>query len=320
MGIVVMEKMSSREGTNHNRGRLKIRYLITALVVLVFLIFGVMTLFIFYGSQQRVISESKDQLVQTECENAYTAGESLMPFVSQVAFEKLGNLNVEDLIAIISGSGITDAQKQIDATLQGFIDNGLLGLQKILVLSPPIPASTEDWILVVANDDSLVGRWTVPRSLIDKINADGNYLYDEAGFPDLGIEKDGLMFIVPYHAPQGPMGYVVGVKSIQDSVAKIDGFVTHEKRNTTLVFSLAMIGCLLFIIIITLFILGYLIRTRITKPIDDLTATAEKVMEGDLSSDVEVHSGGDFESLEHAFKEMLATIRMILERSTNEEK
>lgn len=314
-----MKKMPRREDTNHKRGRFRIRYLITSLLVLVFLIFGVVALFLFYGSQQRLMSKSKDQLIQTECENAYTAGESLMPFVSELAMEKMGNLTVEDLLAIVSGGGITDAQKEIDATLQGLIDNGLLGLQEILVLVPPFEPYTKDWIVVVANDDSLVGSWTVPESLENKLDAGENYLYNEAGFPDLGIEKDGLMFIVPYQGTWGPTGYIVGVKSIQDSVARIDSFVAQEKRNAALVFSLVMIGCLFLIIVIAFFILSYLIRTRITEPIDNLAATAEKVMEGNLSIDIEVHQGGDFESLERAFKEMVASIRMMIERSTEEE-
>ena len=321
-----MEKMPRQEGTGRKRGRFRIRYLITILIVMVFIIFAAITLFLFNASQDRLMSKSKDQLIQTMCEDASSAANSLMPFIGQIVLQKMGNPSPQDLIAITSGGGITELQKEMDAVYQGFIDDGLLGIQKLIGLLPPTPPLTKDWLVVASNDDSLVGNWSVPQSLIDAINAGDGYLYSEAGFPDLGIDKDGLMFIETV-TEEGPRVYsvegktfAVGVKSIEDAVARIDSFVAHEKKNTAIIFSLVIIGCLLLIMTITFFILSYLIRTRITQPIDALAATAEKVMEGDLSSDIEVHSGGDFESLERAFKEMIEAIRLMLDRSVGKKK
>ena len=316
-----MENKPRREGAGSKRGRFRIRYLITILIVMVFIIFAAITLFLFNASQDRLMSKSKDQLIQTMCEDASSAANSLMPFTNQIALEKAHDLNLspQDIIAITSGGGITELQKEMNSMFQGFIDKGFLGVQKIIGMLPPTPPFTKDWLVASSNDESLVGKWKPPQSLIDAINAGDGYFYSEAGFPDLGIDKDGLMFIEPV-ALQGIATYTLGVKSIEDEVAKIDSFVAQEKRNAMLLFSLVMVGCLLLIIIITFFVLSYLIRTRITQPIDALAATAEKVMEGDLSSDIEVHTGGDFESLERAFKEMLEAIRVMIERSTDKEK
>ncbi|MBN2025707.1 MAG: HAMP domain-containing protein, partial [Actinobacteria bacterium] len=73
------------------------------------------------------------------------------------------------------------------------------------------------------------------------------------------------------------------------------------------------------VVIITFFVLNYLIRRRITEPIDQLAAEAEEVMEGNLDVEVEVHEGGEFQNLERAFKEMVQSIRKYIIRSTGEE-
>jgi len=75
----------------------------------------------------------------------------------------------------------------------------------------------------------------------------------------------------------------------------------------------------LVVAIISFFVLSYLIRKRITEPIDELAATAEEVMQGDLEVEAKVHEGGEFEGLERAFKEMVDSFRKYIARSVGEE-
>jgi len=70
---------------------------------------------------------------------------------------------------------------------------------------------------------------------------------------------------------------------------------------------------------ISFFVLSYLIRRRITEPIDELAAAAEEVVQGNLEVEVKVHEGGEFEGLERAFKEMVESFRKYIARSTGEE-
>ena len=72
-------------------------------------------------------------------------------------------------------------------------------------------------------------------------------------------------------------------------------------------------------IIITFFVLSYLIRRRITEPIEELAAAAGEVMEGNLDVEIKVHEGGNFEVLERAFKAMVEDWRTYIAKSVGEE-
>jgi nitrogen fixation/metabolism regulation signal transduction histidine kinase len=69
--------------------------------------------------------------------------------------------------------------------------------------------------------------------------------------------------------------------------------------------------------IISFFILSLMLRKRITEPIDELAATAEEVMQGNLDVEVAVHEGG--EGLEGAFKEMVEDFRRFIARSMDDQ-
>jgi nitrogen fixation/metabolism regulation signal transduction histidine kinase len=71
--------------------------------------------------------------------------------------------------------------------------------------------------------------------------------------------------------------------------------------------------------IISFFILSLMLRKRITEPIDELAATAEEVMQGNLDVEVAVHEGGEFEGLEGAFKEMVEDFRRFIARSMDDQ-
>lgn len=155
---------------------------------------------------------------------------------------------------------------------------------------------------------------------MEGISGGAQYIYKPDGIPDLGIEKDGVYLIAARYPAltSGVVNGVVGVTSIEDRVAEIDAFLASEQKSSRLVFALVMLGCLIVVFLITYFILSRLIRKRITKPIDELAVAAADVMEGKLDVDIKVNEGGDFEVLEQAFKEMVDSVRMMIERSTDE--
>lgn len=271
-----------------------------------------------FGSQQRLAQKSKDELIRTECQNAYSAASSLSPFIVSAALEgQTAVVTQEDMRKIFARSELTDWQNKMDAYLQQCVNDGLLGLQYILVAVKPMPPLMNDWLVTDSSDESMVYKWAVPDWLSEAITYGAQYVYKEDGIQELGIEKDGLVLIMPYaNTPIGSNAlYEIGVKSIEDRVVEMETFLDKEKGNILQIFALAMLGCLLLVIIITYFILGYLIRTRITKPIDALAANAEDVMTGKLDVEIEVREKGDFESLEKAFKAMVESIQMIINRS-----
>lgn len=317
-----MSESSSKNVSSRKSGRSRIRFLMTVLILAVFLIFGAVAFLLLFGSQNRMASKSKDQLIQMVCQDAASSARSLMPFVEQAFFVN-GTDNAafqRDLPKILAHE-LTDGQKAADAAIKDMVDQGILNAKYILVIHPPEPPVSTTTEVILSNDESLVYNWTVPDDLIEGIKDGSQYIYEPNGIPDLGIEKDGL-FVIAAHYPgltSGVVNGAVGVTSIEDRVNEIDAFLGTEQRNTRLIFALVMLGCLIIVFLITYVILSRLIRNRITKPIDELAVAAADVMEGKLDVDIKVNKGGDFEVLEQAFKEMVDSVHMMVERSTEEE-
>ena len=79
-----------------------------------------------------------------------------------------------------------------------------------------------------------------------------------------------------------------------------------------------VLGGILIIALITFLILSYLIRTRITEPIQELSSAAEQVMEGDLDVHITIRSGEEFEQLKRAFQSMVDEWGRLMTRSLQE--
>ncbi len=314
------EETGSKKG--RRGGRSRIRVLMTVLTLIVFIVFAAVAFVLLLSSQNRLADKSKDEMIQIVCQDASSSAASLTPFVEPLFF-KSGQDEAgfaRDLPKYLAHQ-LTDGQKAADAALKDLIAQGLFGASYIMVVMPPMAPISDTPLVMVSSDESLVYNWVVPDDLNQAIQGDASYIYEPDGIPSLGIEKDGLFIIASrISGTLGPEQWgVVAVASIEDRVAAIDAFLAHEQNNSQLIFALVMLGCLIVAFFITYFILSRLIRTRITKPIDDLAVAAEDIMDGKLDVDVEVHEGGDFQVLESAFKEMAESIRMMIERSTGEE-
>ncbi|MGQ9475487.1 MAG: HAMP domain-containing protein [Actinomycetota bacterium] len=103
-------------------------------------------------------------------------------------------------------------------------------------------------------------------------------------------------------------GYL-GIKPMAEEVAAINRFYDQERRTTMLALGLVVGTSVLAVIFVSYFILNILIRRRITLPVERLASSTERIMEGDLDVDIQIHEGGDFAVLERALKEMLESIR-----------
>ena len=316
--------MSQESSLNDSRspksGRSRIRVLIPALTLAVFLVFGAVAFLLLFGSQNRMASKSKDELIQIVCEENASSARSLIPFLQESYNQaKTDDAAYQRDLQKILAHELTDIQRASDAQLKQLVDEGLMNLKYILVIIPPVAMVTTGAEVLVSNDESLVYNWEVPEELSDAIVGDTQYIYKKGGIPSLGIEKDGLYIIAARPGAGTPeLVSAVAVTSIEDRVAQIDAFLNTEQKNSRLIFSLVMLGCLLVLFLITFVILSRLIRNRISKPIDDLTEAAADVMDGKLDVNVAVHGGGDFEVLEQAFKEMVGSVRMMIERSIGE--
>jgi nitrogen fixation/metabolism regulation signal transduction histidine kinase len=52
--------------------------------------------------------------------------------------------------------------------------------------------------------------------------------------------------------------------------------------------------------------------------VDELSAAAKEVMEGNLDFEIEIYKGEEFEGLKYAFKELLDAFRSIISQSVED--
>ena len=140
------------------------------------------------------------------------------------------------------------------------------------------------------------------------------------GIPDFGLDGEYLITLAPYREKRtGVEMLSVGIKPVQKELAEISEFFNSEKKNINLLMLLVIAGSVIVIILMTFLVLSHLIRRNITEPVEQLAVAAGEIMEGNLDVEIEVHQGGEFEGLEQAFKEMLESLRRMIERSVGEQ-
>ena len=93
----------------------------------------------------------------------------------------------------------------------------------------------------------------------------------------------------------------------------------EERNRASFMLACMLAGSIAIIILITFFFLNYLIRKQITRPVEELSAAAEKVMQGDLDIQVDIREGEELEALKRAFNEMVESLRKFVARSVGEE-
>ncbi len=311
--------MAEKKSTVMGRKRSRILYEITALVVILMVASG-LAIFIFVNNAfDRMVEKSVDKVVDEKAQTIHTGlgyisqsmAEKVMGDISSFTQEQLAEMNR----AMVEGK---PSQFTVAATesLKQLVEEKVLGLELVVEVDP-------DDLIIITTDDSLAFT-ELPQevlSAVEEAEDEGKtYVYMEDGMPALGLEGEYLMsfYDMSQVTPilRGYRGF--HFVSMHETVAEINDFYNSEKDRATLSIGLIVGGSVLLAIIIIFFVLSYLIRRQITDPIDALVSASGEVMEGNLDVEVEVHEGGDFESLERAFKEMVNSIREYIAKSTGE--
>lgn len=314
------QKRSKDYGFKRKRSR--ILYEITGLIVVVLVISGLVTFFLVRNSQNELIDKSVDKVIETEANNISSALDYLvlLELQSDTTGINLADFDDTQFFADIAQGKLTDFQKTADEGMKRMVDAGFFDLEYIFVLVPSSALVNEPFVMV-SSDESMVYNWEVPDYLAEAMESGEPYLLLEDGVPELGLEDYQLMIIEMDESPvtEGFYYSYVCVIPMQERIDAINAYYDEERSSVSLTLALSVFISILAVVIITFFVLNYLIRRRITEPIDQLAAEAEEVMEGNLDVEVEVHEGGEFQNLERAFKEMVQSIRKYIIRSTGEE-
>lgn len=278
---------------------------ITILLVVVFIAYGLLTYLVFRSSENRLIDKSIEKLKQTEAENISSSYTYVMNLLTPELEQKGIESGTEGVIDALLTGKTSDIQVYVSGRLGEMVDSGMLGMSKNLFIFESWPVSKDPFVFA-SSDVSLATTWEVPDYLSQAIQAGDSYIWMENGIPEMGLEGEYLIVVVQRNFPQyGLLSGFVGIKPMHDQVTAINDFYAEDKRTTNLILLLLVIGSILVIALITFLVLSYLIRTRITEPIEELSAAAEQVMEGDFDVHITIRGGEEFEQLKRAFKAMV---------------
>jgi len=311
----VAEKKNTKD-IRFRKKRSIILYQIAGLVAVILLISGVATFFLIQKSQNRLINKSIDKQIETEASNLVSTLNYLVEAMVEGTFATAG-ANVQQINSDMAQKKMTDVQRAGDQVAKATVDAGSFNLENLSVIVPPT-AFTKEALVIVSSDESLVYEWKVPDYIVQAMQSETPYLLRKEGVPELGLEGAQLIILQAQElafAPGFPF-FVVSVVPMQEKIDSINASYNEERRNVSLTLVLSVFLSIIAVVIIIFFLLSYLIRKRITQPIDELSATAEEVMGGQIDVDVKVHEGGEFQGLESVFKEMLDSLRNLITRST----
>jgi nitrogen fixation/metabolism regulation signal transduction histidine kinase len=307
--------MTSKKTTAFGKGRSRLLYQITALLVIMLLIIGVTIFLVINGALNRLIEEDKKDRIDSEAQIILNDAEYIVDLQISGLLKAFPSYDVEDVKVAIIEKRISDFQRYINDELKRALDQGLLG-SEVLLLVQPTPLSTLPYPYVLGASEDELMYTEVPEYVVTGLEEGDSYIYREDGIPELGLEGEYLITLNPLNTPFSTttLGFVA-IRPFYEEIARIDSFYTGERSKVTLLIALVIGIGIVLVFLITFLILRRMIRRQITEPIDELANMAGEVMEGNLEVEINIQEGEEFETLKRAFKEMVNSIKSMLERS-----
>lgn len=144
---------------------------------------------------------------------------------------------------------------------------------------------------------------------------------------DYSETRDGTNLVVAKQVDlngNGLMAYLLATRSMEGEIAAIDRFCDRKKaqpaRNLVflgLSFRYTPLVALFLALFFLLAFLGFrlLLRKNVTRPVEELSAVVERVMEGDLEETIPAREGEDIEALQRVFRDFVDSSQRIISRS-----
>jgi nitrogen fixation/metabolism regulation signal transduction histidine kinase len=315
-----MDEGRKGKDSRSRKKRSRILYEITGLIVVILIISGLVTFFLVRDSQNKLIDKSIDKIIETEASNMTSTLDYVVAAELAKNTNVLTGVNAQQVISDMAQKKMTDLQRWSDQGMKTMVGGGLFNLEFISIIVPP-SAFTKEAYVMISSDESKVYEWKVPDYIVQAMQAETPYLLREEGLPELGLEGTQLILMDKQENPIMPgfYFYFVSVIPMQDRIDSINAYYNQERGSVSLTLELSVFLSIIGVVIVIFFLLSYLIRKRITRPIDELAAEAKEIMEGNLDVDIKVHEGGEFQGMEQAFREMTESIRKYIAKATGEE-
>lgn len=322
-----MSEQEKKAGAR-GKGRSRVLYEITALVVVLMIASGLATFFIVNGAINRMMDKSVDKLIEEEAATIHAGLNYLAENESKAVLGDIKQYKTEDIIRMLTTSleekKLSPLMEKSVRMLQDLVEQGVMGVRLNIVVALPAPPVIPEATILLSDNENLIFGAVPPEVLaaIEEANSGGqDSVYFENGVPAFGLGGETLMslFSMSQFDPMYRGFWGAHFVSMREAVADINAFYDSERKRASLILGL-IVGCsVLLVILITFFVLNMLIRKQITAPIDELSAVAEQVMEGDLDVEIPIRHGEEFEGLKRAFKEMVESFRKYIAKSVGEE-
>jgi methyl-accepting chemotaxis protein len=319
------DKPETKEGTKPAkpsrpiRKRPRLLYEITAIIIVVMLVYGLATFFIIRRTQDNLIDKSIEHVVATEADNFYSSLNYAIQVATPEYEEEFKNTDVMLLIEDMNEKRLSSIQEEVNGSIQAMIDAGFFGLESGFLVVPP-SAFLSEALVWASSDESLIYNLEVPDYIISALDEDKPYIFMQEGIPELDLEGEQLITLVQIDNPLNvniDFAYVL-VRSVEEEVTAIKTFYNQERTKSALLLLAIIISSIILMILICFVVLNHLIKKQITEPMQELSNAAEEVMQGDLDIQVNVHAGEELEGLKRAFNEMVGSFRRMIAQSVGE--
>jgi methyl-accepting chemotaxis protein len=293
---------------------------ITLLISVVMFLAGTFTYLLLRQSQRNMVEGCIENLVRSEAGNFSESYNFIGNLLSPLYADRFEDMPESDIFLSLQRQEMSELQEVLNEDLATMVDSGFMGLAEVMVVLPSSSLLPSPLVLASSERD-LVYRWSIPDDLVAALGDGSTFLWREAGFPELGLDQECLVSMGSTQSPffEGLSYYYIGFKPMGDKVAGVRAFYDKQLTSANLKLGIILEGSIILIILVIFLLLDYLLRKKITEPIECLSETAERLAEGDLDVQVKVHAGSALEGLELAFKALVENIRAYISMSVGED-
>jgi HAMP domain-containing protein len=283
---------------------------ITLLIIAVYLISGFATYFIYIGLQSRLVDKSSEKLLEMQVkstkENSLYAADLLLYFGQN----KLKTETPQSLVLAAKSGQLSEGQKFLNNSFAGLVEADFGGLRQVF-LALPAEESSRDPIVVAASDTSLLCDSNLPQFL-ESITGGNDCFWVDQDLPQLHLEASTLVTHKLLQVPgTGLTLDYFALRPMAEEIAGNQAFLASTRKDSSLDLLWMILVSIGVMSLLTFAFLVFLIRRRITKPIDQMSSTSHEILEGKLDARMPVRKHEEFRSLKQAFNVMMSNLNSL---------
>lgn len=296
---------------------------VSILILVVFILSGIVSLMLNLRSTNELTEKNKEKIIKALVQDMSTSFTYIADDLQEevIASPNVGVVSIPEFVDAIVNKDVMPVQVEANSKMKEIVDEGVLETELLAFVIPEAPPVIEEPVLFMSSEEKLMYS-EVPDEILEILDSGDEHGIIEDGISEWDLRDEQLVvfeeFSIGESAGIGWSGYATALRPIHDDIEEINENLNKEKEdlNILMLIVVACFSVALFIIIFV--VLSYLIRSRITRPIEELSEAAEQVIEGDFNVEVSVREGEEFANLKNVFNLMLKSMREFIMRSVSE--